>query len=288
MGVRSRLFRPGSPVAGPVYRTVMAASLPSVARQANRAADRADRAPAPARRASRALGSALRTTALGQPRAEERAWVDRIEARRDQLASGGAVEPRIAERGSAVASEALPPIPTWVASIISLHPVWCLFLMRLVRELAPRSCLELGTGFGISGAYQAASLELNGVGALSTLEGAPQLAEIAEQGFAALRLNERVEVGVGPLEDTLGHALERAAPVDYAFLDADHTAEATLEHFNAIVTHLSDGAVVVLDDINWAEGRAWRTIRRHDRVSVALGLLRVGIVVISERRYRRS
>ena len=43
--------------------------------------------------------------------------------------------------------------------------------MRLVRELRPHSCLELGTGVGVSAGYQAAAMELNGVGRLLTLDG---------------------------------------------------------------------------------------------------------------------
>ena len=270
---RPRLW-PGSGPDAALYRTLMGASLPRLATHRDSG--------------SRALARALRTTALGRIPAEERRWIARIEARRRDLASGDAVVRPGFSDGSLVDDEGRgPSIPLAGASRwMSLTPIWCTFLMRLVRELAPRSCLELGTGFGISGAYQAASLELNGAGKLTTLEGAPEYVSIAEHGFSALGLGERVELRVGRITDTLQDVAERAAPIGCAFVDADHTERATLDQFDAMLPHLGEGAVVVLDDVNWGDGgmtRAWRKIGRHDRVSVALGFHRLGIVVVSRR-----
>src|SRR5262245_28387124 len=53
----------------------------------------------------------------------------------------------------------------------STSPFWCLFLFKLIRATHPSVCLELGTGVGISGAYQAAALKVNGQGKLTTMEG---------------------------------------------------------------------------------------------------------------------
>lgn len=64
---------------------------------------------------------------------------------------------------------------------MSLPPPWCLLLMQLVRELAPRFCVELGTAFGISTAYQATAPELNGSGKLATFEGSAAWGELAER-----------------------------------------------------------------------------------------------------------
>lgn len=265
--LRLSTIGPGSRVGRIAYRTLMAAAVP-------RFATRRDRA-------SRAVARALSTTALGRLPEEETEWTQRIEARRRELMSDQAlVAPDIpSESGGAEQ----PPFAVSTASLwISLPPLLCLFLMRLVRELAPRSCLELGTGFGISGAYQAASLDLNGTGRLETFERAAGLAGIAEEGFSALALGERVGLRVGPIEEMLEEAAERISPVDYAFVDADHTAQATIEHFEIMLPHLADGAVVVLDDINWPTmTEAWKRIRRHRRASLALGLRRLGVVVVS-------
>lgn len=112
--------------------------------------------------------------------------------------------------------------------------------MRLVRELHPRSCLELGTGF----AYQAAALELNGAGRLTTLDVAAPWATIAERRFAELGLDEKVELRRGTIDETLDGVLQDASPVDYAFLDAEHTEVATIKHFDGVLPVLASGAVV--------------------------------------------
>jgi predicted O-methyltransferase YrrM len=237
-------------------------------------------------RPSRALARALSTTALGRSSAQERAWAARIEARRQRLISAGEVI-RPSPIDATPGSKTEPEVPISTASLwMSLPAQLCVFLMRLIRELRPRSCLELGTGFGISTAYQAASLELNGAGTLTTFEYAPEIAEIAGQGLSELGLTSRVEVNVGAIDDLLSEALEGIAPVEYAFVDADHTEEATIREFEAMLPHLAEEALVVFDDINWTEAgmtRAWDRIRRHGRVSAALPLRRLGVVAVCQK-----
>jgi predicted O-methyltransferase YrrM len=241
---------PSSALVGPAYRLLMAASLPRLAARRDRG--------------SRALFRALWTTALGRIPQEEREWIGRIQARRAELASGD-----------------ISPFARWT----SIAPVWGGFLMRTVRELSPRSCLELGTGFGFSAAYQAAALELNGTGTLTTVERDEGLGEIAKEGLSRLGLDRRVEFRLGSIDDSLSDVLEDADRIDYAFLDADHSESATLAHFATLLPHLRGGSIVVLDDINWSDGmrQAWRSIARNELVSTWVELRRVGIVVIGEK-----
>src|SRR5207244_11323243 len=111
---------------------------------------------------------------------------------------------------------------------------------------------------GISASYEAAALELNGVGRLLTLDGSAEWAAVAEEGLSSLGLG-RVEFSVGPIGGTLPDALERSAPIDYAFVDAEHTEEATVGYFESIVPHMSPQAMMVFDDIPWSRElrRAW-------------------------------
>jgi predicted O-methyltransferase YrrM len=254
----------------PAARTRMAMSVPLLATRGDRVA----------RAVARALGSA----ALGRVTAEERSWIARIEARRRQLTSERALtEPSFDPNPD-------QPRPWWgagqpvpvgaAAALMSLPPVWCLLLMRLVRTLRPRSCLELGTGLGISGAYQGAALELNGTGSLTTMEGAAEWAEIAQRGFAKLGLS-RVETVVGPIAEKL--AGDRSGPFDHVLVDAEHTEEAMLEAFEMLLPDLSAEAVVVFDDIDFYEGsrRAWSRIKSHPNVSAAVGARRFGIAIVS-------
>lgn len=154
--------------------------------------------------------------------------------------------------------------------------------MGIVRELGPRTSLELGTGFGISGSYQAAALELAGRGRLVTLDIA-QWADEAERGFAELGLAARVELRRGDIDQVLPGLLEDVAELDYAFVDAEHTEDATISYFDALSPYLAPGAVVVVDDVTWPEGgkRAWRAIRHRPGVARSVGLGRVGVIVTS-------
>jgi predicted O-methyltransferase YrrM len=268
-------------VIGSVVRTPLYARVSMVSRLPRLAARRDP--------TSRALVRALRTTALGPIPAEEREWIGRIEARRQELAQEQNAVPPAFDRGSmgdagepSAAIEAPVPI-RGISALFSIPAAWGVLQMRLVRELAPKSCLELGAGVGLSAAYQAAALELNGAGTLTTLEGAHAWGAVAEQGLAALGLAGRGEVRLGAIDDTLPEVARRIAPIEYAFLDADHSERATCEHFDAILPHLAPGAVVLLDDITLSRGmrRAWKTVSGRERVWARLDLGRMGVVAVS-------
>lgn len=235
---------------------------------------------------ARVLTWALSTTALGAISRQEREWIGRIERRRRELAadttytrpSFGA---RLQVEWAAGVDKPLPVSETSVS--MSIPPLECRLLMRLVRTLRPRSCVELGTGFGISSAYQGAALEMNGGGTLVTLDAAAAWAGIARQGFSGLGLDDNIELRLGSIDEMLGEVLEAAAPIDYALLDADHTERATLRHFEALLPHLPEGAIVVLDDIGWTAEmrRAWERVRRHERVARGVAIGRLGATLIS-------
>ncbi len=209
---------------------------------------------------------------------EEREWIERIEDRRAEIAARpGNLEferphqPETRRRVRVAHSN--------LAGTASIHRPWGALLLRLVRELEPRSCIELGTAIGISGAYQAAGLELNEIGRLLTLEGSPQLAELARETFDRLSLSH-VEIRVGALADTLGEALAEAAPLDLAYLDAGKSRAGLLRQLDLLLPQLAPGAVVVIDDIHWSRemAGAWRTIRRDRRWEPAIDLWRVGLL----------
>lgn len=254
-------LRPGSAAGSAAYRLLMAAT----ARAPSLASDPS----------GRRIATALRATAHGRGAPEERAWAARIEEARRRIpalaATGGGPAPapeRLDEASRACA---------WM----SLPPVLCRFLLRAVRELRPSSCLELGTGFGISTAYQAAALALNGSGSIVTLD-IESMGAVAAPVLEELGLAGQVGLVGGFIDDNLDVALDRAAPIDFAFLDADHTEEATVAHFEALVPALAAEAVVVVDDIAWTAEmrRAWARIRSHGGVATSVSLRRLGIVVV--------
>jgi predicted O-methyltransferase YrrM len=232
-------------------------------------------------RVSRALARALATAALGRTSPEERAWSATIEDWRRTIAASGDSR-ALAEIGVMDYSRAVE----W----ISVPPLLGRFLMRLVRELEPRSCLELGTGFGLSAAYQAAALELNRAGRLVTIDVSTLWAGVARKGLSELGL-ERVEVRVGDPTQTLVAALESCAPVDYVFIDSDHQEAATLDTLETILPYLSTEPVIVFDDVGFSTPgmeRAWSKIADHPQVSHSLRFGRMGAAVLTGSPDRES
>jgi predicted O-methyltransferase YrrM len=237
--------------------------------------------------ALRSLARTLRSTAFGRHGPGEPEWIERIEARRRSLAaddkriSAEYVKGPDPATGRGVRSEEDIQLGIGVA-FMSITSLWGRFLLKLVHERAPESVLELGTAFGISTAYQAAALELNGRGTLTTLDAAADWGRVAQEGLEELGLEGRVDRRVGWIDETLPAALADRAPIDFAYVDAEHEAEPTIGYFEAILPHLSAGSFVVFDDIAFGPGMrsAWRAIRRHPRVSVSLNLGRMGVIAL--------
>lgn len=163
---------------------------------------------------------------------EERLWVDVIEDRRAKL-NNDPTEINVADFGAVAPGHVLSEEET-NTGVLTREPVadvaraskpafWALILFKLVRHFKPNHVIELGSCVGISAAYQGAALMLNGGGKLITLEGAPEVAEIARQTLEGLEL-ANTEVIAGRFADTLPEVMEAMNPVDYVFVDGHHRA----------------------------------------------------------------
>lgn len=238
----------------------------------------------------RQVGAALQDALGGGPDTADRVRIAMIEARRAELAASkarievldyGAGRP--GDKRSEAEMRAGVRTTAAVADVCaaSKPAFWAVLLYHLVRRLQPSSALELGTCVGISAAYQGVAMARNGRGRLRTLEGAPSIAELARQTFAAAGL-DNVEVVVGPFHETLDAALTAAAPLDFFFNDGHHDHDAVLRYFDEALPHLADGAVVVFDDISWSPGmrRAWTAIEAHPRVHASIDLRAMGVTIV--------
>lgn len=241
--------------------------------------------------AARFLANSISATLNRSASHEEKGWIDRIEALRKILNSSqrkvtvvdyGAGSPELNLTSEQmyqgrITSSAIGKI----CRIASKQPAWCFLLFKLIREFQPLTCLELGTCLGISTAYLAAALELNDRGKVTTLEGSEALAFIAKRNLNELGL-ERANVIVGRFQDKLTEVLRAQEHIDFAFIDGHHDQQATLTYFKRILPFMSDGSVMVFDDIRWSIGmeRAWHKIISHEQTSVSLDLDSVGICIV--------
>jgi hypothetical protein len=245
--------------------------------------------------ALKALGLALRETVGNDIDPAEQAWIDSIESLRDEMNSSSE-KIAIEDFGAGSPDDGLTESEMYEGKVIektvgavcrsaSRSYLWSVLLFKLVRKAQPSVCLELGTCLGVSAAFQAAALKINGAGTIVTLEGAKSLAALAERNFEKLGL-DNARVVVGRFQDTLGGVLDEYGRMDLAFIDGHHDEKATIEYYRQILPFLSERAIVVFDDINWSAGmnRAWKTIIADDRVGISVDLRQIGICVLGNTR----
>jgi predicted O-methyltransferase YrrM len=166
-----------------------------------------------------------------------------------------------------------------------LSPIFeCRFLFRTSQLYKPKTILELGTSFGISTLYL---LEGNCNAHIITLEGAPEVANIAHQQFSVYnrRFNKnlypkKIDLFEGQFERTLPDALKELKRLDMVFLDGNHKKEPTLAYFEACLNNAHANSVFIVDDIHWSRemNEAWEEIKLHPRVTLSLDLFWQGLV----------
>ena len=146
---------------------------------------------------------------------------------------------------------------------------------RMIQYYHLKKVLELGTSFGISTAYMASA---ENKPAVTTMEGAPEIAAIARQNFSALDLDNIVLV-VGNFDDNLPAYLQTTQP-DLIFIDGNHRKGPTLQYFEQLVASSHNDTILVFDDIHWSKGmeEAWILIQRHPAVTLSIDLFFIGIV----------
>jgi predicted O-methyltransferase YrrM len=249
----------------------------------------------------RGVGLALLEALEGIFTAEENAWIQKVEQRRSALLAStevvpivdfGAGNPDSRRSAEEMAKGVESTCRVADACAASKPAFWAKLLFKLVRHLQPSTCVELGTCVGISAAYQAAALELNGKGQLVTMEGAPEIARTARETLEAVGLGN-ASVVTGSFQAMLQGVLERNKPIDYFFNDGHHDHDAVLAYHKQVSPYLADGAVIVFDDISWSPGmrKAWETIEADPATAATFDLRAIGIAVTGksaggQRNYR--
>jgi predicted O-methyltransferase YrrM len=151
-------------------------------------------------------------------------------------------------------------------------------LFRLILRFKAKTTIDLGTSFGMTTAYLAESTKPYG-GHVTTFEGCPQTAAIAQQNFERLGI-ENVTVVVGNLDETLAPQISALDSIDFVFFDANHRYEPTVRYFETCLSAIQNDTVFVFDDIHWSDEmeQAWAYIKAHSAVTITIDLFWVGLV----------
>ena len=161
-------------------------------------------------------------------------------------------------------------------------------LFRIVNWLGmnkkqPLQILELGTSLGVTTSYLAAA---DGRNSVVTLEGSEAVLNIAKGVWRALRL-ENIEWHEGNIDDTLFiYAREK---LDLAYVDANHTYQATKRYVDYLLPRMNEKGIIVLDDIHYSEQmeRAWKELKADKRVTTSMDLYHVGLLFVDNHYLKR-
>lgn len=136
--------------------------------------------------------------------------------------------------------------------------------------------LEIGTSFGISTAYIRMAAPK---ATFYTIEGNQEIATIAQKTFSQLEIPFSCLLQ-GPATDVLLKHVAVTPLLDFVYLDAHHTKEATLQFFEILLPSLHPGSVVVVGDIHWSAGmeRAWEILVEQTAVTLSIDIYDAGIL----------
>lgn len=146
----------------------------------------------------------------------------------------------------------------------------------------PLNIIELGTSLGITTAYLASADSRNRV---LTMEGSESVLRIAKGVWRALKI-ENIAWLQGNIDTLLVRAHEK---VDLAYLDANHTYEATMRYANRLLELLDEKGILVIDDIHYSQEmeRAWIALKSDPRVTTTMDLYHCGLAFVDSHYLKR-
>ena len=161
-------------------------------------------------------------------------------------------------------------------------------LFRLVawmgqQEKRPLHILELGTSLGITTAYLA---KPDSRSCVITMEGSREVLKVAKGVWKALKL-ENIEWVEGNIDNTLFNCAREEW--DVAYVDANHTLDATMRYVNCLLPRMTEKGVIVIDDIHYSEEmeQAWKALKDDERVTTTMDLYHVGLLFVDPHYLKR-
>jgi predicted O-methyltransferase YrrM len=152
------------------------------------------------------------------------------------------------------------------------------------QEQRPLEIVELGTSLGITTAYLAAADSRNRV---QTFEGSGEVLKVAQGVWRTLRL-ENISWQEGNIDDTL--YIRAREHIDLAYVDANHTYDATMRYVDCLLPRMTEKGIIVLDDIHHSDQmeRAWEKWKADKRVTSTMDLYHVGLLFVDTHYWKRN
>lgn len=169
---------------------------------------------------------------------------------------------------------------TDVISRIARHalslPFQCRFLYRLVDFTKARQIVELGTSLGISSAYLAIG---SPTPRIDTVEGDPEVANVAQKIFDQLRL-DNIHLHNMTFDSFIAKGLTADRRIDLLFLDGHHTSAALWKYYHALEPYMSDQTIIMVDDIYWSADMTdgWKKLTALPEVTQSVDCFHFGLL----------
>lgn len=152
-----------------------------------------------------------------------------------------------------------------------------LLLARIIAEYQPETIIEVGTSLGISTFYLSQATNKT----IDTIEGCPKTAAQAQENLSKFGVSN-VRYHIGNFDDILPSIVAQASSPIVAFIDGNHTYDATLRYFEMLAQKFDNELLIIIfDDVHWSKGMsdAWRTIVADKRVMNTIDIFQMGIVI---------
>jgi predicted O-methyltransferase YrrM len=153
----------------------------------------------------------------------------------------------------------------------------------LVQQRKPKTVVEFGSAFGVSGMYFAAGLAAAQAGHLYSFEINHEWADIAERNIRSI--SDRLTLTRGAFEDYVDTVVP--GEIDLAFVDGIHTYDFVMRQFDLLRRRVPSGGMIAFDDIDFTRPgarmrEAWEEIAASPIVAAAVEVnARVGLVELA-------
>ena len=134
--------------------------------------------------------------------------------------------------------------------------------------------VELGTSLGINTRYLA---QISTSTKVHTLEGAEPIFQLAAEHLNEL---DNVDSQMGNIDELLPILIDQLPQIDLAYIDANHTYDATMRYYNLLVQKKLPSTIIVVGDIHWSSGmeKAWKEIIGREEVTLSVDLFHCGLL----------
>lgn len=165
-------------------------------------------------------------------------------------------------------------------------PKKCKIINAIAKHYKPTTVIELGTSIGIGTMYLA---QANNNTQVITIEGSPQIANIAQETFKVHNFNNILSY-VGNFDSILPSILDKLNTPTLWYIDGNHHYEPTLRYFEWALTKFNAENIIIFDDIYWSNKmcQAWQQIKKHPKVTISIDFYYLGIVFFKEVMHRES